>query len=55
MKEFKAVVLLILALATFYLSTVYVAQMWRNIGLIEMSVVIFVFYAVWNVKQTFEL
>ena len=55
MKELKAVSLLILALATFYLSSVYVARMWYNIGTLEIAMVLFVFYAVWNVKRTFEL
>jgi hypothetical protein len=53
MKEFKAILLLILALATTYLATVNVAQMWHNVGLIELLLIVFVFYAVWNVREIF--
>ena len=55
MKEFKAVVLLILALSIAYLSTIHVPRMWVNVGMIELMVIVFVFYASWNVKETFEL
>ena len=54
MKEFKAVVLIIVALAALYLSTIYVAHMWCNVGLIEISLIVFVFYACWNLNETFN-
>ncbi len=53
MKEFKAVVLIIVALLVAYLSTIYVPRMWVNVGLLELGVIVFVFYAVWNVNETF--
>ena len=55
MKEFKAVVLMIVSLLTVYLSTIHVPMMWMNIGALEVLVIIFVFYACWNPKETFEL
>ena len=55
MKEFKAVVLIIVALLVAYLSTIHVPMMWVNVGTLEVLVIIFVFYASWNLKETFEL
>ena len=55
MKEFKAVVMIIVALFVAYVSTIHVPNMWVNIGTLEILVVVFVFYACWNVKETFTL
>ncbi len=54
-KEFKAVALMIVSLLSAYLSTIHVPRMWVNVGALEIIVVIFVFVAYWNLKETFEL
>ena len=53
MKEFKAVVLIIVSLLTVYLSTIHVPYMWTSVGALEVIEIMFVFYACWNVNETF--
>lgn len=55
MKEFKAVTLLIVALLIAYLSAIHIPRMWVNVGTFEVLLIILVFYACWNVKETFKL